>query len=826
LAHRCEAPRWCTRRSCELVGSLSSLLAVLFRPSTLWMGRLKYVHKFLLMSVLFVAPLAAVMHLYITDANTQIDFIRSELDGTQYLRSANALFGDVLRARYAAAGGSKTELGALQSKIAADMTAVNNVEVRLGMSLKTSDQFGALQKDVSALSDVDAADDAYATAVSDVEALIAQVGDGSSLILDPVLDSYYIMDAVVVELPSAQGTSSQIRVMALDLARRGGISADERADVRVLAGSTHDHVAALERGLRVAFGSTQDPSLKPKLDRPAQSMFSDTESFLKSIDQDVVLAQTLDAVQIRADAGTSAPDAQLALQARAIDALDVLLNARADDFITQTYRVELLAAIALAVVLYLLVGFYMSVTSAARRITVAARQVADEDLPAIVEALNAMAAGDLTRELRIATQRLDTSSRDEQLGGVPSSFNEIVARLHDVSAAFAATRLGLHILVGDVQHAAETVASNSSQLGSSASQTGGAVQQVTQAVQSLAKGAADTSLSAQETTGAVRQLTAAIDSIARGATDQAHQVQAASMTANHMATGAEHLVEGAARVAAATGRTRAAAEHGSLAVQATVASITEIKTVVGCAAVTVKQLGDLGEKIGEVIDTIDDIADQTNLLALNAAIEAARAGEHGRGFAVVADEVRKLAERSGRETKQIAELIRQVQSRTREAVSAMEAGSAKVHQGTTKADQAGAALREILDAVKDTVGQVDEIAASAREMAIGAHTLMDAVHAISAVVDESTAATVEMAAQAGRVSTAIQSIAAVSEEQSASSEEVSASSEEMNAQIEEMSAQAQELASTAGQLEHLVARFHLVQESAEIGRVVLLRPAA
>ena len=151
-----------------------------------------------------------------------------------------------------------------------------------------------------------------------------------------------------------------------------------------------------------------------------------------------------------------------------------------------------------------------------------------------------------------------------------------------------------------------------------------------------------------------------------------------------MAAGIEQVAANANQMAAASQQTRTAAEHGGQAVRETTVAMVEIQTVVGDAANKVRELGTLGQKIGAVVETIDDIAEQTNLLALNAAIEAARAGEHGKGFAVVADEVRKLAERSGRETKQIGELINQVQTGTTEAVAAMDSGAAKVELGSKK----------------------------------------------------------------------------------------------------------------------------------------------
>jgi methyl-accepting chemotaxis protein len=170
-----------------------------------------------------------------------------------------------------------------------------------------------------------------------------------------------------------------------------------------------------------------------------------------------------------------------------------------------------------------------------------------------------------------------------------------------------------------------------------------------------------------------------------------------------------------------------------------------IAAVVKQSAATVVALGKSSDQIGEIVQVIDDIADQTNLLALNAAIEAARAGEQGRGFAVVADEVRKLAERTTKATKEIATMIKQIQKDTQEAVASMSQGTKEVESGKAMADKAGESLKEIISGAGQVVEMASRVAATSEEQASASEQIAKNIEAISSVTQESAAGTQQIA---------------------------------------------------------------------------------
>ncbi len=251
----------------------------------------------------------------------------------------------------------------------------------------------------------------------------------------------------------------------------------------------------------------------------------------------------------------------------------------------------------------------------------------------------------------------------------------------------------------------------------------------------------------EATASAANQISSSSEEMAAGAQEQSSQAQEVASAIEQMTRTILETTRNAGTTAEQAKHAGDTAAQGGTVVSQTIEGMNKIANVVTSSAETVQQLGKSSDQIGEIIQVIDDIADQTNLLALNAAIEAARAGEQGRGFAVVADEVRKLAERTTKATKEIADMIKKIQKETVGAVNSMNLGAEEVQHGKELAAKAGTSLQEIISGSQSVVDKALQVSAASEEQSSAAEQISKNIEGITSVTQQ-TAAGVQQIARA------------------------------------------------------------------------------
>jgi methyl-accepting chemotaxis protein len=358
--------------------------------------------------------------------------------------------------------------------------------------------------------------------------------------------------------------------------------------------------------------------------------------------------------------------------------------------------------------------------------------------------IRALEHGDMTLRFTPGTMPLPVESADE-LGDLSASFNGILEQVQSMTQRFFASQESLSELIvrlkttaSEVMHSTQTVSDSAQSLEAATTQIGASMQEVTRSCEYLAEGS-----------GQVAEVNVA----------QAHALSQGMTLIERLTAVVSNVASNAETAGQAAQQAIVVAQDGGKSVGKTLDGMVQIRTSVQGLANTITDLGASADQIGTIVETINSIAEQTNLLALNAAIEAARAGEAGRGFSVVADEVRKLAERAASANADIAELIKAIQTRTAQAVMAMEAGTREAEAGAQMAGIAGEALKQIEEVVQTVAVRVDEICNATTEMTSATDEVSQTITQVAAVVEETSASATEMSASTKEVSHSVDTVA-------------------------------------------------------------------
>jgi len=403
----------------------------------------------------------------------------------------------------------------------------------------------------------------------------------------------------------------------------------------------------------------------------------------------------------------------------------------------------------------------------------------------------------------------------EALGAVADAHAEALQASHRSRAALAQTAQSLLDALRQLSQGVSTQMNAGEEVAKYVRETTEALRAIGQNVEVLATSAEESGSSIMEMTatnetvaenivelaGSVRETVASIEEMAYSIKEVAKNVDALSLTAeetsssmNEMDVSIDQVQSNANETARLSEEVAQDAERGAEAILKTIGEIYRIKESSQEAVSVISNLGSRIDAIGQILNVIDDVAEQTNLLALNAAIIAAQAGEHGKGFAVVADEIKDLAERAGASTKEIADLIKTIQSESKNAISAVERGAQNVDRGVEVSNEAERALKKILESSQKSTNMVRAIARATVEQAKGSKQVTDAIGRIAGTVQQIAAATAQQARgselimrSGEKMRTIAQQVERSTQEQSRGSRQITQAMESINSMVGEIS---------------------------------------
>lgn len=694
---------------------------------------MKIWQKLVLAGALAVIPLVMLAVLFLQSRNEQIARTEAELAGLEYVTPMRQFLERLPQHRSAAGAFLSGEASVgpmlvdLQAQVDEAVSSVGAVERRSGRQLGTAASWDSIRirwEDLKGRVRTLTAEESntrHTQLMSDALAHLRRIGDKTGLSADPDLDSFYLNESLLNRIPWTAEYLGQLAAQGSSIAAKKSMSTDEEAQVRLLIRQVASSMEFLDRNFESVFHYNED--LRKELEGPVSTAMN-SAGYLKNLSQRELLdrGEITVSPRIYLDNGAATMDKLFKLHEMAAVRTRALLELRKARLTSQKWTQLSWALVLLFMSAIMAFIIQKGITEQVRSMSETFRQISRGDYAARAEIYSKDELGTMaeTTNTMLATTLSLIQSREER-DRIQESIRKL---LDDVSG----------VAEGDLTKEAEVTAEMTGAIADAFNYMLSELRTIIGAVQSTTS---NVNWSAQK----VQHVT---EELAGSSQEQSERVRAASQVLQSVAQSIRDVASRANDAALVADRALAGALAGGEAVRRTVEGMAGIRQHVQETAKRMKRLGESSQEIGEIVQLISDISDRTSILALNASIQAAMAGEAGKGFAVVAEEVERLAERATEATKRITVLIKSVQTETNEAISAMEATTREVVEGSAVAGEAGERLAQIEEVSRQITGLVKEISTVAHQQAAGSDQVASSVSEVS----KATQSTAEEALQA------------------------------------------------------------------------------
>ena len=697
------------------------------------LGGLKVWQKLSLIPLIAAVPIAYLLFQFFTAQAANIEFASQEQRGAEYLGATSKLLRDIplhrgLTSTILAGGTSVLEKrNQVAASIQQEFDAVAAIDQRYASEFKIDGRLGKMRESWNQLTARTATltpGESFAqhTKIIDeqLKPLFYAVATNSNLILDPELESYTAVDLVVNNLVTFTEYLGRLRGVGSVALLTKTITPSQRYDL------AHWSRTSEELGIKMSAAietiSKKFPTLGAQLKASNEAGRAPASKLRKLVNDNIVLSSTINYdYKDFIETGTKAIDSHIKLLDDTLIGLQNILQTRIDDLRRSQLIAGLVSGLALLLLAVLTISFVRSITSPVN------------DMVRVVQKFG---RGDLSETVNVQT-------RDE-LGFLGKSFNESIERLRGLVSTEQERdnerkqREELQQNIGEFLNVTMDIAQGDMTKRGKVTDDvlGNVVDAINLMAEELGYVLKDVQGVATTVNSGANSMSVSSDSVLEGAAQQAREAATATTDTQNMAQSIRKMAQRATESAQAATQTLTASQQGTEAVNNTLQGMQAIRREVSHISKGIKGLSDRSLEISEIVEAITSIASQTNLLALNAAIEASGAGEAGSRFAIVADEVRRLADDSAKAAARVGGLIKNVQGEIQELVSSVEGGTKEVEQGYRIATQAGERLREISDLANQSSALAQAISGATGQQVQGVERVAQAVSSIAATAQK------------------------------------------------------------------------------------------